>query len=144
MKKTFAVDWLMLVLFIASFYTGHELHVAGRAGIHEIWHNLAVAHILVNLLFFIIGIWHIKLHRAWYKSLFHVGFGNHSKITLVLSVLFLLVTFSGLYLLCVEGICTKIGMLHYAFGLLFSVLSVLHIGKRISKVHHKRSMRANC
>lgn len=51
MKRTFVIDWILIDLFIASVISGFRPHVTGRGNSHEIWHNLAMFHVLGSVLF---------------------------------------------------------------------------------------------
>lgn len=131
MEKKFVIDWFLISLFIVSAYTGIELHIAGHGSNHEIWHNWAVFHIVMSLLFFIVGIFHITTHWGWYKGFIYNGIGKKSKITLMLSLLFVFVVITGVILLCIDGANTNIGLWHYKAGILIGVISIGHILKRI-------------
>lgn len=60
-------DLMLVPVFILSFYTGVELHIAGQGVDHESWHIWAIFHTNASLLFMILGIIHVKSHWAWYK-----------------------------------------------------------------------------
>ena len=49
-------DLMLLLVFILSFYTGVELHIAGQGVDHESWHIWAIFHTNASLLFMILGI----------------------------------------------------------------------------------------
>ena len=94
-------DLMLLLVFILSFYTGVELHIAGQGVDHESWH-----------------IW----------AIFHKG---KRKAVLLLSIVFLLAVVSGILLVCfVDGANSSLGLWHYRIGIFVSVLGVLHILKR--------------
>lgn len=131
MKKIFVIDWILIPSFILSAYTGIELHIAGHGSNHEIWHNWAVFHVVMSLLFFIVGIFHVTTHWGWYKGLINNGIGRKSKITLTLSVVFVFVVATGIILLCIDGANSNIGLWHYKTGILIGVISIGHILKRI-------------
>ena len=131
MKKIFVIDWILLAVAAFSAYSGIELHVAGYGDVHEIWHNWAVVHVITSLLFLIFGIVHVKMHMGWYKSLFAKGIGNKSRVTLLLSVFFSIVTLTGVALIaCVDGANSSMGLWHYRIGLIIMVISIAHIVKR--------------
>lgn len=100
-------------------------------GSHEVWHDWAATHILSCLLFTAFVIAHVKTHWAWYKSLLRNGLGKKSRVTVIVSVLFVLVFLTGCVLLGVEGPGSGIGLWHYRVGLLSIVLFGGHIIKRI-------------
>ena len=131
MKKIFVIDWILLVVAALSAYSGVELHVAGHGDVHEIWHNWAVVHVITSLLFLIFGVVHVKMHWGWYKSLFAKGIGNKSRVTLLLSVIFIVVILTGVALLAfVDGANSGMGLWHYRIGLIVSAISIGHIVKR--------------
>ena len=73
-------DLMLLLVFILSFYTGVELHIAGQGVDHESWHIWAIFHTNTSLLFMILGIIHVKSHWAWYKGLRTVGCKGKRKV----------------------------------------------------------------
>lgn len=77
------------------------------------------------------AIFHITTHWGWYKGVIRNGFGKKSKITVALSVVFFLVSVTGIILLGVNGANSYIGLLHYKIGIVTIVLCVGHILKRI-------------
>lgn len=118
----------LLLTFVAAAVTGIGLHIAGHRTGHEVWHNWAVVHILSSLGWLISGAIHIKRHRAWYRAVASKGIGHKSRTTLLLSVLFLFVTVTGLILIvCVDGANSAIGRWHYISGLVLILLSLIHI-----------------
>lgn len=130
MKKIFVIDWILLVVAALSAYSGVELHVAGHGDVHEIWHNWAVVHVITSFLFLIFGVVHVKMHWGWYKSLFVQGIGNKSRVTLLLSVVFIVVILTGVALLAfVDGANSGMGLWHYRIGLIVSAISIGHIVK---------------
>lgn len=131
MKKIFIIDWILIPAFILSAATGIGLHIAGHGSSHEAWHDWAVAHIFSCLLFTAFVVAHIKTHWAWYKSLFRNGLGRKSHVTVIVSILFMVVSLTGCVLLGVEGANSGIGLWHYRIGLLSVALFGGHILKRI-------------
>lgn len=130
MKKIFVIDWILVFVFALSAFSGIGLHIAGQDDNHEVWHNWAVAHVVTSFLFFMAVVFHIATHWGWYKGTFRNGIGKKSKITAVLSVLFLLVSATGFILLGVSGENSDIGLWHYRIGIAATILSVGHILKR--------------
>lgn len=131
MKKIFVIDWSLIFVFVLSAFSGIGLHIAGHGINHELWHNWAVFHVLTSFSFFVISIFHITTHWGWYKGIIKNGLGKKSKITVVLSVVFFLVSVTGIILLGVEGANSYIGLLHYQIGIVAIVLCIGHILKRI-------------
>ena len=128
--KILLIDWCLLLLSILSFFTGLEFHLAGHGDSHEIWHNWAVAHVIASLLFLVAGIYHIKTHGKWYRSLLKKGRSRKSKITLAISIVFAATVITGIALLGVEGANSRIGLWHYKIGLLMGLFAIIHIVKR--------------
>ena len=111
MKKIFVIDWILVFVFVLSAFSGIGLHIAGHGNSHEVFH--------------------ITTHWGWYKGTIKNGLGKKSKITGVLSVVFLLVSVTGIILLGVNGANSDIGLLHYEIGIVTIILCVGHILKRI-------------
>lgn len=127
MKTSFTIERLLPLSFVASAISGIGLHIAGHGTSHEVWHNWAVAHVLLSLLWLISVVCHIKRHRHWYKSIVSKGIGKKSPITLVLSATFLIVTVTGIVLIaCVDGANSTVGIWHYRLGVLLIILSLIH------------------
>lgn len=132
MKRFFVIDWSLVFSFVLSAYSGIELHIAGHDTSHEVWHNWAVFHVLTSLTFLVFAVLHVQGHWAWYKGWLKRGLGSKSRITALLSIIFLLVTLTGIILLSVEGGNSSIGLWHYRIGLLVTFASIGHIAKRWS------------
>ena len=131
MNKIFVIDWSLIPVFVLSAYSGIELHVADYEGNHEVWHNWAVFHVLTSLLFLMASIFHIATHWGWYKGTAKNGIGRKSKVTAVLSILFLSVVLTGFALLGIEGAGSPVGLCHFWTGIVTTVLSIGHILKRL-------------
>ncbi len=134
MKKIFVINWTLILLFILSAFSRIGLHLAGHIGNHSLWHNWAVFHVIASVLFLATTIFHIKTHWGWYKGI-RKGIGNRSKITAILSILFLLATVTGIILLGVDGANSSIGLFHYKIGIVTIIISALHILKRAGILH---------
>lgn len=132
MKRIFVIDWLLLAAFLLSACSGIGLHAAGHTGVHEVWHNWAVFHVLASLGFLILGTLHVKTHWAWYKGWLRNGLGKRSHVTAFISWVSLLVVVTGIVLIAaVEGEGSGIGLWHYRIGLLLTAASLGHILKRV-------------
>jgi len=131
MKKIFVIDWSLIFVFVLLAFSGIGLHIAGHGYNHELWHNLAVFHVLTSFLFLVAAIFHITTHWGWYKGRIKKLAWQKSKITAVLSVVFLLVSVTGIILLGLNGANSYIGLLHYKIGIVTIVLCIGHILKRI-------------
>lgn len=131
MKRIFAIDWISAVGFIVSAISGFGLHIAGHGNNHEIWHNWAVFHVSGSILFLVAIILHVTTHRGWYKGIFKNGIGRKSKITVALSIVFLLSSVTGIILLGVNGANSSLGLWHYVIGIIMTAIAVWHIIKRM-------------
>ena len=130
MKRIFIIDWWLLLAFAITAYSGFELHIAGHFSTHEVWHNWAVCHTLASLTFIILGVLHIQSHWGWYKSLISKGIGKKSRITILLSLIYLIVSITGIVLLSIKGANTDIGLWHYKIGIVLTIICVGHFIKR--------------
>lgn len=131
MKRIFVIDWILIVVFIVSAISGFGLHVAGHGSSHEIWHNWAVFHVLGSILFLIAAILHVATHLEWYKGIIKKGICRKSKVTAILSVIFLLLSVTGLALLGINGANSLLGLWHYKIGVITIVVALGHVIKRL-------------
>lgn len=130
----FTIERLLPLAFMVSAVSGICLHIAGHGTSHEVWHNWAVAHVLSSLLWLISATFHIRRHGRWYKAIISKGIGRKSRMTLALSVVFLIVIVTGIVLLaCVDGANSAIGLWHYWLGFVLMALSLIHIIRRRPK-----------
>ena len=143
MKKIFIIDWGLIPVFVLSAYSGIELHIVEHRNSHEIWHNWAVFHVLVSILFLIVVIFHIVTHWNWYKATIRNGIGRKSKVTAILSTLFLFVALTGFALLGIEGAGSTVGKWHFGAGIIVTILSVGHILKRFPLLRKSLKNRMN-
>ena len=127
-KVLFWTDLFLIPCFVATALTGIGMHFAGHHEPHEIWEIWALAHVISSILWLVSGIYHIYRHWAWYKSLFVRTSASKSKVTLLLSIVFLVIVITGILLLAViNGPNSHIGILHFWLGIFLVVLSLLHI-----------------
>ena len=132
MKPIFRTDILLLILLILSLFTGVQIHYASHFQTCEILHNWSLLHTIANILLFVVAITHIKQHWAWFKTIVS-SLSRKSKVTIALSVIFVMVSVTGIFLLtCVNGHkgCggySRIGLIHYWLGILFGVVAFLHL-----------------
>lgn len=131
MKRIFVIDWILIVVFIVSAISGVGLHIAGHRSSHEVWHNWAVFHVLGSVLFLVAIIFHVKTHWGWYKGIIKNGISRKSKVTAALSIIFLLLSVTGIVLLGVNGANSPLGLWHYKIGIITIVIAVGHIIKRL-------------
>ena len=132
MKGIFVIDWILIVVFIVSAISGIGLHIAGHGNSHEVWHNWAVFHALGSVLFLVAIIFHVRTHGGWYKGIIKNGIGRKSKVTAVFSIVFLLLSVTGIVLLGVNGANSPLRLWHYKIGIVMTVIAVGHIIKRLS------------
>ena len=132
MKLIFRTDLCLVILFVASLFTGIKIHYANDFQSHDIWHTWSVIHFFVNIAFLVIAIIHIKQHWGWYKTLFKVSsLALKSKITMLVTILFLATSITGvLLLLFINGQGSSMGMAHYVIGLIFGAIGLVHFIKR--------------
>lgn len=123
----------LLPVFVGLFWSGCGLHAAGHADDLAAWHFWTVVHTVVSLIFAGVVVAHVRGHWGWYRSLKSVGCkGRRRRMVLLLSLVFLLAAVSGLLLLlCGDGHDPHLGIFHYLLGLLFGVLGLLHLLKRL-------------
>jgi hypothetical protein len=118
--------------FAITAYSGFKLHIAGNFSTHEVWHNWAVFHTLVSLAFVVLGVLHIQTHWGWYKSVITKGIGKKSKVTVWLSFIYMITSLTGIISL---GVCCRhsnIGLWHYWFGIISTIIGLGHFLKRFS------------
>lgn len=131
MKKIFAIDWWLVALFVIMAVSGFGMHISGTRCSHEVWHNWAVVHTLSSIAFLIAGIMHIQTHWAWYKSWLKKGLGNKSRVTAFLSIVFVIISVTGILLLAlVDGANSGIGLWHYRIGIIMTIVGIIHLVKR--------------
>ena len=132
MKKIFVIDWWLVVLFLITAISGFGMHISGTRCTHEVWHNWAVVHTLSSIGFLISGIMHIQSHWAWYKGWFSKGLGNKSRVTALLSIIFVAISITGIILIvAIDGANSGIGLWHYRIGIVMTGISLGHIIKRM-------------
>ena len=122
MKKVFVIDWILIVVFIVSAISGIGLHIAGHGNSHEVWHNWAVVHVVSSVLFLVAIIFHVTTHWGWYKGIIKNG----------MSIIFLLLSVTGIVLLGVSGANSPLGLWHYKIGIIMIIIAIGHIIKRLS------------
>lgn len=132
-KSIFIVDLILIPVFVLVIYSGLKLHVAGQADNHEIWEHWAHYHIITGILSIIFGWLHVKAHWGWYKGLVRKGIGKKSRVTLILSLLFLIEITTGIILVFfIEGGNSSVGMWHYRLGLAMILFLLIHLISRFS------------
>ena len=71
------------------------------------------------------------MHLEWYKGTIKKGIGSKSKVTAVLSVIFLLLSVTGFALLGINGVNSLLGLWHYKIGVITIVITIGHVIKRL-------------
>ena len=127
-KGIYFVDVALLLVAVTTCLTGVLLHKAGHFNTHDVWHNWAIAHSVSSVLMLVFGALHLYAHLGWYKSLLKGKTKGKSVITLMLSVLFVVVTMTGVVMLAMTFVPnTGVGLWHYVVGIALSVASIAHI-----------------
>lgn len=130
-RSVFMVDLSLILVFMLLIYSGLMLHVTSHITNHAEWEYWAEYHSIVGLVSLVLGWLHIKAHWNWYKGLFKNGIGKRSKVTVVVSILFLVLIVTGLILIFfVNGGNSPIGLWHYRFGLAIALLLIVHTAAR--------------
>ena len=131
-RTLFITDIVVLIAFLLTSVSGFLYHLAGHQDSHEYWHNCAVFHILSTLALIISVSTHVYGHWNWYKSLFQKGFGNKSKVTVLLSILMIATVITGLIVLFIhQDPNSGHGLWHYVIGIILTVIGLVHFFKRV-------------
>lgn len=126
------IDRALAPAFVGMIWTGLELHAAGHIGDLAAWHFWSAVHTVVSLTFTGLAAAHIRGHWGWYRALKTVGCKGRRRMVLLLSFVFLLAVVSGLLLLlCGAGHALHLGIFHYLLGLLFGIVGLQHLLKRL-------------
>lgn len=132
-RPVFMVDLSLIPVFILLTYSGLMLHTTSHIANHAEWEYWAEYHTIVGLVSLVLGWLHIKAHWNWYKGLFKKGIGKRSKVTVLISILFLILIVTGLILIFfVSGGNSHVGLWHYRIGLGMVLLLIIHTVARIS------------
>ena len=130
-SKLFKVDAALLPVFVGLVISGIKIHVTSYDLNHEAWHNWAVAHVIMSLLFIILVYMHIRQHWAWYKNLIRPA-KKPRIVTISLTVAMLLELITGIALIAfVDCECSSWGNIHWIGGLILTALATGHIIKRL-------------
>lgn len=129
----FFVDLSLIPIFILLTYSGVMLHTASHIANHAEWEYWAEYHTIAGIISLIAGWLHVKAHWSWYKGLFKKGIGKKSKVTVIVSVLFLVLIITGLILiLFINGGNSPVGLWHYRLGLGMALLLIVHTATHFS------------
>ncbi len=130
MKRVFVIDWILFFSFLLSACSGLCMHFLGHGGSHGAVHALEPLHIVMSVLFLVAGIFHVRMHWGWYSGLMKNGLGQRSRVTLLVTVVFVAMGLTGLILLGMDGPKHGLGRWHYMLGLFSTALFLWHILKR--------------
>lgn len=124
------IDIALIPIFLILIISGIGIHVSDEFSQHHLWHSWAVTHVIAATLFLVFGIMHVKGHWPWFKTLTK-NFKKKSKPNMILSLLFIFETVSGIILLAfTEGGGSDIGLWHWWVGILMTGFGIGHIIKR--------------
>ncbi len=130
-RIVFSTDLTLAIVWPITLATGLIIHAAGHGIVQQGVQFWTVLHILLGILFFTASLLHIKAHWRWYKSLVRRT-KHHSKVTIVLSVAYLLTIVTAIILTLPKGHAeTHWDLLHYQAGILFSILGLCHLISRL-------------
>jgi uncharacterized protein YacL len=125
--KTFKIDAAMLLFFIITIVSGVEFHVLHHSANHNALRLWYILHMAGSGIFFILAVWHIKLHWGWYKGLVKPS-KKRRHPTIILSVLFIVESVTAV--LKLVGMHHPIGKIHWVGGLLFTIFAIAHLIRR--------------
>lgn len=131
MKNFFFIDWILIPCFLLTAITGVGTHVAGHGTSHSLWEIWAWTHSLFGLMFAVFAAWHVKMHISWYKLLLKSKSTKNRGTTAILTIIAVVVTLTGGAMFLVSGAHSGIGLWHYQIGILFSLIALWHIIKRL-------------
>lgn len=125
------LDFLLIPGFILTAISGLNLHVVHKTLNGNIWgfgfHDWMTIHITIALSFLVLSIVHIYQHWTWFSQLFRSA-KNKSKITIIMAILFLAVSITGLISMLIEH--SHIGLLHAKLGEFMIIIGVVHFASR--------------
>ena len=98
-------------------------------------------HVLSSVLFLVAIIFHVTTHWGWYKGIIKNGIGRKGKVTAVLSIVFLLLSVTGIVLLGVSGANSPLGLWHYKIGIITTVIALGHIIRRLPVLRKSLKMK---
>lgn len=130
MNNIFKIDTALYPLGLLTLVTGFFYHVAGHVASHHVWVLWAWAHTLVSLALVTFIVLHLITHQGWVRGLANAALRRKRRGTMLLAVLAVAVTLTGLVLLAVRGGGTHAGLLHYRLGILFALFTLVHAVKR--------------
>lgn len=137
-KVIYRTDWCLVWNFPFTLVTGLVIHGLGHTGDLQTMRGWMLIHILGGILFAVFSILHIVAHWKWYRSL-KKNFFRQSKVTLGLSVLYLVTMLTGFFLVYQKGgDGTHLSLLHYQAGIVMGVLGIWHLLHRVKILLKRR------
>lgn len=131
MKKIFKIDIALFPLGLSTIATGLGLHIAGHGNNHFVWEIWAYLHSAVAIALLAFVVWHLVTHIGWLKTICKITLLPKRVITLLFLLLMIVTVATGISLLAVWDVNTHLGLWHYKIGIAFSVLMLIHGGKRL-------------
>lgn len=131
MKKIFKIDSILYPIGLSTITTGFGLHITGHGSNHFVWEIWAYLHSAVAIALLAFVVWHLVTHIGWLKSICKISLLPKRIITLLFSLLMIVTVATGIALLAVWGANSHLGLWHYKIGIAFSVLMLIHGGKRL-------------
>ena len=130
-KRHFWFNLFLLLAFVSSAITGVNLHIAGQGINLEVLHRWSIAHIILSFLWLILCVIHIKKHSNWYRMLVRKGSLAKRRITLILSVVFLLTVITAIIsMVSTHEVNSAVGLWHFRLGFLLIIIALFHILRR--------------
>lgn len=129
-NRVFYTDAVLMIVFPLTLVSGLILHASGHGivGYSKFW---VAFHLLFGMLFGACCVVHVISHWNWYKGLFN-GNKKRSRVTMLLSIAYVIVFMTGFVLMLLNGRNHHLGVFHYQVGIIFGVLGVLHVIRRLS------------
>ena len=141
-SRIFKTDAALVPTFIALVVTGIGIHIASENSNHASWHTWSAAHVIIGLAFLILIYFHIRQHIGWYKTLLRGSAKGRRGATIVLTVVMLLETLSGIALIgFVDGEGSGLGHFHWVVGLILAIIGTGHFIKRFGRLRKGLGLR---
>ena len=130
MKRIFVIDWCLLLTFALTAYSGIKLHVVRHVSWQGGCRPWANFHTWVSLAFVVLMVMHIYTHWGWYKGWINKGLGKKSRVTVLLSILFILECMTGMVLFLAGCAHKGVGLWHLGIGIALTLFCLVHFVKR--------------
>ena len=126
-KSKFLVDLLSIIITLATLVTGLVLHKQTHH-IFQTDHSFFFIHSGLGVFLLLLIGFHVYQHIQWFTNYKKLPI-NKKRITTILDCIGIIVFVFGIILL-LGGIFKPISILHYIFGIAFTVLVLVHFIKR--------------